>query len=75
MIVYIDEDLPPNLARGFDILQRPENIKLNQNIEIKSIVGEFGRGYTDEEWIPMAGKKESCILTQDYNLKRIAHQK
>lgn len=71
MIVYIDE----NLARGFHILQAPENIKLNGDIEVRSIVDEFGRGYLDEEWIPMAGEKESCINTQDYNLRRIRHQK
>ena len=75
MIIFVDENLPPHLARGFDILQKPENIKLTGDISVKSIVDEFGRGYLDEEWIPLAGEKESCILTQDYNLRRIRHQK
>jgi len=75
MIVYLDENLPVQLARGFDILQKPENIKLNQNIEVKSIVDSFGRGCLDEDWIPQAGETESCIITQDYNIRRIKHQK
>ncbi len=75
MIIFIDENLPPHLARGLNILQKPENVKLNKNIEVKSIVDVFGRGSLDEEWIPLAGTSEACILTQDYNLRRIRHQK
>lgn len=75
MIIFIDENMPPHLARGFNILQQPENAKLNEHIEIKSIVDEFGRGCLDEDWIPLAGKKKACIITQDYNLRRIKHQK
>lgn len=75
MIIYIDENMPYHLARGFEILQKPENVKLNQNIEVKSTIDAFGRSYQDEEWIPMAGKNEACIITQDYNIRRIRHQK
>ena len=74
MIIYIDENMPPHFARGFNILQDPENIKLDQKIEVKSIRDEFGQGIQDEKWIPLAGKQGSCIITQDYNLKRIQHQ-
>jgi hypothetical protein len=35
MIIFIDENMPPHLARGFDILQAPENIKLRVKIEVK----------------------------------------
>ena len=38
MIIFVDENLPPHLARGFDILQKPENIKLTGAIFVKSIV-------------------------------------
>jgi gamma-glutamyltranspeptidase len=75
MNIYIDENLPPHLARGFNILQKPENLKLNQNIEVISIADEFGRGCADEEWIKLAGQKDSCIITQDYKIRRIRHQK
>jgi hypothetical protein len=75
MIIYLDENLQANLAKGFNILQQPQNLKLKEKIEIKSILEEFGRGCLDEEWIPLADNNESCIITQDYNLKRIKHQK
>ncbi|WP_340077156.1 hypothetical protein [Leptobacterium sp. I13] len=74
MIVYIDENMSPYLARGFNILQKPENIKLNHTIEVKSIKDEFGKGIPDEEWIPLAGEKGACVITQDYNIRRIYHQ-
>lgn len=75
MIIYIDENMSPYLARGFNILQTPENIKLPEAIEVKSIKDDFGMGAKDEDWIPVAGLKSSCVLTQDYNINRINHQK
>lgn len=54
MIIYIDENLPRVLAQGFNILQKPENIrlKLGDPIDVKSILDEFGSGAQDETWIP-----------------------
>lgn len=75
MTIYIDENLPPLLARGFNILQKPENIKLREAIEVKSIKDEFGQGVKDEEWIPKAGESNACVITQDYNILRIDHQR
>ena len=76
MIIYVDENMPQVLAQGFNLLQKPENIKLKAKdpIEVISIIDEFGRGAEDEEWIPKAGKQGSCIITQDYNISRIKHQ-
>lgn len=77
MIIYIDENLPRVLAQGFNILQKPENIrlKLGDPIDVKSILDEFGSGAQDETWIPQAGKEGACIITQDYQIKRIRHQR
>lgn len=75
MIIYIDENLSPYLARGFNILQKPENIKLMESIEVRSIKDDFGRGVKDEEWIPRAGETNSCTITQDFNIHRINHQR
>lgn len=74
MIIYVDENMSPYLARGFDILQKPENVKLREPIEVRSIRDVFGQGAADEEWIPLAGEEGSCIITQDYNIRRIKHQ-
>lgn len=75
MIIYFDENMPPNFAKGFDLLQSPLAGRNKVSIEIKSIVEEFGKGSKDEDWIKLAGKKESCILTQDYNIQKIKFQR
>jgi len=75
MIIYIDENMSPFLARGFNILQEPLNFKLKETIEVRSIKDEFGTGAKDEDWIPLAGKQNSCVITQDYNINRIKHQR
>ncbi len=74
MIIYVDENMSPYLARGFNILQTPENVKLGAEIEVKSIKDVFGQGTKDEDWIPRAGESNSCVITQDYSIKRIKHQ-
>jgi hypothetical protein len=75
MIVYIDENMSPYLANGFHIIQEPLNFKLKDSIEVKSIKDAFGQGAKDEEWIPLAGEQNACVITQDYNIKRIDHQR
>lgn len=75
MIIYIDENMPPTLAEGLNILQGPENNRSGIDIEVKSIKITFGKGIKDEDWIPLAGKEEACIITQDYNIQRTRHQK
>lgn len=75
MIIYVDENMSPYLAQGFDILQRPESTKLRDPIEVKSIKDVFGEGALDEDWIPLAGAQNSCIITQDYSIQRITHQR
>jgi hypothetical protein len=75
MIIYIDENMPPNLAVGLNTLQIPLNYKMGVNIEVKSIRTIFGAGTKDEDWIPIAGKEDACIITQDFNIQRLRHQK
>jgi hypothetical protein len=75
MIIYIDENMPPTLAAGLNVLQEPENIRSGIFVEVKSIKTVFGKGAKDEEWIPLAGKQEACVITQDYNIQRTRHQK
>lgn len=68
MTIYIDENMSPYLAKGLQILQAPENIKLKQSINVESIIDKFGRGAKDEDWIPQAGQTAAYIITQDYNI-------
>jgi hypothetical protein len=70
MIIYIDENMPPALAKGLHVLQKPLNVKLREAIDVRSLTDDFGRGVKDEEWIPLAGEKEACIITQDFNIQK-----
>ena len=74
MIIYIDENLSPYLAKGFSI-QESLNNKLSESIEVRSVKEEFGKGAKDEDWIPMLSKDKACVITQYYNIQRITHQR
>ena len=63
--IYIDENMSPLLARGFNILQEPLNRKLKEPIKVMSLKDDLGQGAKDEEWIPRSGREETCIITQD----------
>ena len=79
MTIYIDENSPPALAKGFNILQAPLNhdpkYGLREPIEVSSIKESFGKGVKDEEWIPKVSKDKDCVITQDYNIQRTRHQR
>jgi hypothetical protein len=65
MKFYIDENMPPQLAEGLAILEKPND----EGNEIYSIQKEYGRGIQDEEWIPKIGQLNGIVITQDYNLQ------
>ncbi len=50
MKIYLDENLPPMLAEGFNILQAPESkrLGLKEPIEVLSIKKVFGENAKDE---------------------------
>lgn len=77
MIIYIDENMPPVFARGFHELQAPLTAKLElwEEVGVKSIREEFGEGIEDEDWIPKLKGQKACVITQDYNIQRIRHQR
>ncbi len=75
MIIYIDENMPPQLADGLDLLQAPENIKIKNQIQVRSIQQTFGIGALDEDWIPKVGEEDACVITQDININRSRHQR
>lgn len=68
MIIYFDENMPAHLAKGFDIIQRPEGIRTNQKIKVKHLTEDFKIGAKDSEWLPLIGKQESCVITQDIKI-------
>lgn len=74
-VIFIDENLPHQLAEGLNILQQPLNSKEGTYIEVKSIKKEFGSGEKDEEWIPKIGKLKGVVITQDNRIQSQRHQK
>ena len=75
MIIYFDENLPVSMAEGLHTLQKPENVRNRTNFEIRSIRSVFGEGTKDEMWIPIAGQEQACVITQDFRIQTIRHQK
>ena len=61
MKFVIDENMPPQLADGLAISERPND----EGNEIYSIQKEYGRGIEDEEWIPHIGQLNGIVITQD----------
>jgi len=70
MKIYIDENMPPQLAEGLSVLEKPNN----EGIEVYSILKEYGRGVSDEEWIPQVGRINGIVITQDHKMQRIKTQ-
>jgi len=75
MIIYIDENLPPQLAEGLNKLQEPLNIRNRTDYQVKSIQSVFGKGVKDEVWIPKAGHEHSIAITRDYKIQTMRHQR
>jgi hypothetical protein len=75
MLILIDENLPPQLADGLNILQQPLNMKNKTNHQVLSIKNEYGEGCKDEEWIPDAGTRGAVVITKDYRIQTNRHQR
>lgn len=73
MIIFIDENLPPQLAEALNILQQALNAKNGTQIQVKSIKVAFGQGAKDEDWIPEISG--NVVITQDYKIQTTRHQR
>ena len=73
--IFIDENLPPQIARGLNILQEPQNAREGIKMEVLSIKDFFGEGAKDEEWIPEVGRLKGIVITQDYRIQSLKHQR
>lgn len=72
--IYIDENFSHHLADGFDIFQQHLNSKEKIQIKILSIKTAFGKGVKDEVWIPLVGKENGIVITQDLKIQTTRHQ-
>ncbi len=72
--IYIDENFAPQLAQGLNVFQEHLNRKESLKIRVLSIKEEFGQGALDEKWIPVLGKEEAIVITQDLKIQTTKHQ-
>ncbi|OMQ08812.1 hypothetical protein [[Flexibacter] sp. ATCC 35103] len=72
--IYIDENFSHFLANGFDVFQQHLNSKEKIQIKILSIKKVFGAGAKDEVWIPLVGKENGIVITQDLKIQTTRHQ-
>ena len=72
--IYIDENLAPQLAKGLNELQQPQNIKDKLDIQVFSLKVIFGEGAKDEDWIPKVGAEKGIVITQDFRIQTLRHQ-
>ena len=56
-----------NLRHSIDTVVYPKAV-----LEVHS---GFGKGAKDEDWIPKVGESSACVITQDYHIQRIEHQR
>lgn len=75
MKIYIDENMPHQLAKALNTLQQVLNKKERTQLEVLSIKEVFGVGAKDEKWIPIAGKQKAIVITQDYHIQTTRHQR
>lgn len=71
MRIYFDENFSPHLIVGMKSIQ---DGRRSEEVDVLSVVSEFGRGRPDEEWIPGVAKRHGIILTQDLNIHRVRAQ-
>lgn len=74
MIIFTDENIPPHLAPGFQLIQGPEALKTGIPVEVRHLPDHFGYGTKDEDWIPELGKLKACVITRDIHLNRRKHE-
>lgn len=56
MKLFVDENLPPALARALDAIFKPEHL-------VQHVIDKFGRrGLLDEEWIPALGAEGGWVV-------------
>lgn len=74
MTIYMDENMPQHLSKGFQVLQKPEGLRTGYPVEVRYIPDVFERGVKDEVWIPQLGEEGACVITKDIKISRRKHE-
>jgi hypothetical protein len=73
--IYIDENMAPQIARALNVVQEHLNSEEKKAIEVISLKDAFHEGIKDEEWIPIIGKQNGIVITQDRRIWHSRHQR
>ncbi len=73
--VYIDENIAPQMAHAFNVVQNHLNKKEKKEIQVYSIAEEYGVGALDEDWLPEVAKHNGIVITQDRRMQHSKHQR
>jgi PIN like domain len=71
MRIYFDENFSPSLVAG---MREFQNGRRSEDVAVCSVEEEFGRGATDEVWIPGVALRHGVAITQDLNIHRTRAQ-
>jgi hypothetical protein len=73
--IYIDENIAPQLARALNIVQEHLNKEEKREILVLSLKDLFGEKTPDESWIPVIGRENGVVITQDRRIQLTRHQR
>ncbi|MFH0866762.1 MAG: hypothetical protein V1904_11245 [Bacteroidota bacterium] len=73
--IFIDENMATQLARALNVIQEHLNTEEKKAIEVISLKEAFNEGILDEEWIPLIGKQNGIVITQDRKIQTTRHQR
>lgn len=71
--IYFDENIPEDLVRGLQHLDRPLG-KMGE-LELLYLPDYLKSGVKDEDWIPILGAEASIVITHDFNIHRRIDQR
>ena len=67
MRIYFDENFPSVFINGLKTIQ---DGRKDDDIEVCSIISEFGQSAPDETWIPQVALKHGVVITHDKEIHR-----
>lgn len=72
--IYIDENLPKQLAVAFNMIQAHLNLSEKKKIEVLSMK-EINEGAADVEWFEALKDEHAIVITFDRNIQRHKHER
>lgn len=72
--IYIDENIPKQLASAFNVVQTHLNKREGRPINVL-YMKDLNEGATDMEWFEALRDEDAVIITYDQNIQRRKHER